>query len=71
MAKVTDKRKILANMAQCLVCKDVLFSYSTHDCRTCSCGNLTVDGGTSYLKRSFKTNKWQELSIFEKGEPNV
>ena len=62
-----EYKKITTNMAQCLKCKEVLTSKSTHDFVTCSCGNLSVDGGTSYLKRSFKDMKqWRELSTFEK-----
>ena len=58
-------RKILLNVAQCKKCKDVIVSRTTHDFRVCSCGNLAVDGGNSYLKRSFKTKDWTELSIYK------
>ena len=30
---------------KCPVCKDIVFSRTTHDFRYCSCGNLFVDGG--------------------------
>ena len=61
---IFDKRIILRNMAQCLVCKDVISSEHEHDYQECSCGRLAVDGGTSYLKRSFANHrKWKELSV--------
>ena len=35
---------------KCLKCKDVIYSRAIHDFRWCSCGNMAVDGGFSYLK---------------------
>lgn len=43
--------KIIRNAAGCLLCGDVIESETTHDFRTCSCGNLSVDGGLEYIKR--------------------
>ena len=40
------------NAAKCLVCGDVLVSRTRHDFKTCQCGNLSVDGGEDYVKRS-------------------
>lgn len=59
-----DKR-IIRNMAQCLKCKDVITSYHTHDYKTCTCGEMSVDGGTSCLKRSGEIYNCKELSIYE------
>jgi hypothetical protein len=57
------KKKIKINKAQCLICKDVLESKSVHDFKTCSCGNLSVDGGLDYLRRCYiDVNKVKELS---------
>ena len=54
---------IVKNQAQCLACNDIVESKSGHDFRTCSCGNLSVDGGKNYLRRAFKENDtWIELS---------
>jgi len=58
-------RQIVRNMAQCLKCKDVITSYHTHDYKTCTCGELSVDGGTSYLKRSGEISNCKELSIYD------
>jgi hypothetical protein len=43
--------RIVRNSARCLICGDHLESRERHDRRTCSCGNLTVDGGRDYLRR--------------------
>lgn len=46
------QKRILRNRARCLECGDVVESKTRHDFKTCSCGNLSVDGGHDYLKRS-------------------
>jgi hypothetical protein len=35
---------------KCLLCEDVIQSQYRHDFVTCKCGNLSVDGGVSYLR---------------------
>ncbi len=58
--------KIKENKAQCLLCKDIIESKYRHDFVTCSCGNLSVDGGKDYIKRSVEnTNGWVDLSTTE------
>lgn len=55
---------ILRNRAQCLRCGDVIESKSVHDFVTCSCGNLSVDGGHDYLKRSILNHdEYQDMSV--------
>ena len=51
-------------MAKCLKCGDIIESRHTHDYVMCSCGNLAVDGGKDYCKRSFRDgeNSWIDLS---------
>ena len=48
--------KIKSNKIKCKVCGDVIESTTIHDFEWCSCGNCGVDGGTSYLKRAFRTD---------------
>lgn len=48
--------KIKSNKIKCKVCGDVIESTTVHDFEWCSCGNCAVDGGTSYLKRAFRTD---------------
>jgi hypothetical protein len=42
---------ILINAIRCLKCQDLIVSLHIHDHKWCSCGNVAVDGGKSYLKR--------------------
>ncbi|MEP3295799.1 MAG: hypothetical protein ABJN34_08520 [Litoreibacter sp.] len=44
-------KKIIQNSARCLKCGDEVESKTVYDTQSCSCGNLTVDGGSEYLKR--------------------
>jgi hypothetical protein len=69
--------KIVKNAAKCTRCGDVIESKHTHDFQWCSCGAIAVDGGKSYLKRSFKNSpadiedmsEWEEIEIPDKPEP--
>jgi len=59
--------KILRNRAKCLICGEILESKHRHDFKTCKCGNLSVDGGKDYIKRSVKyIDKYRDLSKVEK-----
>jgi hypothetical protein len=49
---VTDE-VIVRNSAKCLACGDEIESKHRHDYVTCSCGAISVDGGTAYLKRGW------------------
>ena len=46
-----DFGKMTRNRAACPECEDVLESTHRHDLKTCSCGNLSIDGGLAYAKR--------------------
>ena len=59
------KRTILRNRVKCLMCGDTIESRHRHDFVPCSCGNVAVDGGLDYIKRSFKTGQFTELSEFK------
>jgi len=50
------------NKARCDCCGDVLVSEHRHDFRSCSCGNLSVDGGSAYVRRFWRDGPWTELS---------
>jgi poly-beta-hydroxyalkanoate depolymerase len=43
---------VITNKAQCRLCEDIIESKSRHDYVRCSCGEIAVDGGTDYRKRS-------------------
>ena len=58
--------KIIENSAKCLKCGDKIVSKHRHDYVTCSCGNISVDGGLDYCRRSFKEmDTWIDTSIWE------
>ena len=58
-------RKLIVNKAQCLDCNDTIESMYRHDFVTCSCGNMSVDGGWDYAKRLWKNDNCKELSVYE------
>ena len=62
--------KIIENSAKCLKCGDKIVSKHRHDYVTCSCGNVSVDGGLDYCRRSFKEmDTWIDTSIWEEDLP--
>jgi len=44
---------ILLNMAQCRICKDIIYSKNRYDFRRCSCERIFIDGGSDYMRRGF------------------
>lgn len=63
-----SQTKILSNEAKCGVCGEVITSTHRHDFVTCTCGNLSVDGGLDYLKRCGNLDDYVELSTFAEEE---
>ena len=62
-------QKIIKNQVKCLKCGDIIESKNRHDFVTCSCGNVSVDGGKDYLRRTFHNkDDYEELSIIENTE---
>lgn len=57
--------KLKRNRAICLICGDVIESKFVHDFATCSCGNLSVDGGLEYAGRTFLSSKWRDMCEYE------
>lgn len=43
---------IVRNSAKCRLCDDEVESKHVHDFVTCKCGEISVDGGHDYFKRS-------------------
>jgi len=52
---------IISNQVECIICGDRPFSGHRHDYKSCKCGNVSVDGGQSYLRRV--GNSYEEQSI--------
>lgn len=60
---IKTREKVLVNKAQCKLCDDVIESTSNHDFNYCSCGEIFVDGGLSYLRRGARSfNNFIDLS---------
>lgn len=55
---------ILRNAARCLKCNEVIESKHRHDFVTCSCGNISVDGGKEYLRRVGTLKDYEEMSEY-------
>lgn len=57
---------VITNKAKCNICGDIIESKHVHDFKTCSCGNVSVDGGRDYLRRCYKKDKdsYTELSEY-------
>ena len=63
-------KRIIENSAKCLKCGDKIVSKHRNDYITCSCGNVSVDGGLDYCRRSFKEmDTWIDTSIWEEDLP--
>jgi len=65
---IKDRRKlhigdIYLNRAKCVHCNTTIISRHRHDYVTCNCGNLSVDGGSWYIRRSFDTDDYIECLI--------
>lgn len=64
--------RLVRNQAKCLDCGDTVVSLHRHDFVTCSCGALSVDGGTTYARRLFRDGaRVEELSIYTDAAPSA
>lgn len=51
------------NAARCLHCGDIIISRYRHDFVSCSCRDISVDGGAEYVKRSYMPGaQWEEIT---------
>jgi len=57
-------RKILRNMLKCLNCNDIIESKHVHDFVWCSCKNVFIDVGTSYVRYGGKMDGIQLLNVY-------
>ena len=58
----TQDEVILINRARCVRCNQVVESETRHHFALCWCGQMSVDGGTHYLRRGgdFIEESWVE-----------
>ena len=63
-------KRITKNSIKCNLCQDIIVSNHTHDFVSCKCGCCSVDGGNSYLKRSYthSIDDFTELSEYKEIE---
>lgn len=62
---------ILRNSAKCLECGDEIESRYRHNYKSCSCGNVFVDGGFDYIRQGAKDMaKYANTSIEMKKDSN-
>ena len=47
--------KIIVNKVRCKRCDSIIESKNVHDFQRCSCGAITIDGGTDYQRTSWPT----------------
>lgn len=60
-----EEKRIVCNRAKCLDCGDIIISKHRHDFVKCTCGNLAVDGGESYLRRlSTPKRNFEEMTVY-------
>ena len=60
-----EPQKLTRNAVRCLRCNDQIESKHRHDFVTCSCGNISVDGGLAYQRLAGKAlddGSWADLS---------
>ena len=59
-------QQIRTNKVKCKKCGDIIESIDVHDFKWCSCGTVTVDFGSEYLRRVENEEDFEELSHFIK-----
>ena len=57
---------IFENAARCKKCGDYIRSNHVHDFVTCSCGAVSVDGGSWYCKRSGNPEDYENIIVIYK-----
>jgi hypothetical protein len=65
---------IWINAAICHKCAEYVRSRNVHDFVTCRCGNISVDGGSYYAKRSFEDrtgSSWTDIVVPYKESTNA
>lgn len=66
------ERRLTRNAARCNACGDTIESTHRHDCRSCKCGAIFVDGGLAYMRRGWSGEAgFTELSEYEEPAPTT
>ena len=54
-------KKSIKNAFKCLYRNDIIESKHQHDFTTCQCGEMSIDGGTSYIRLIGDLDMMQEI----------
>lgn len=54
---------IKVNALVCPACGDKIFSRAHHDFHSCTCGDISVDGGFEYLRVAFKETPPKSIEL--------
>ena len=57
----------IRNRARCKKCGDIIESEYRYDFVTCTCGDISVDGGNDYLRRCGNPEDFEEMNNINKG----
>ena len=60
----TEGKGLRVNAIECPACHETLYSRARHDYRTCSCGEVAVDGGFDYIRVAFKKQEPIEKEVW-------
>lgn len=52
------------NASKCDICGSDIESKHRHDRASCTCGNVSVDGGLSYVRRVFCTREFTDACLW-------
>jgi hypothetical protein len=64
----SPEKYLYRNAAKCKGCLEILESTYRHDFVSCSCGNLSVDGGHDYPRRVFGQYGFEDMNVYIGGE---
>ncbi|MRX83958.1 hypothetical protein [Eggerthella guodeyinii] len=55
---------VVLNQLRCGICGEFVESTTRHDFKMCSCGNVGVDGGHDYARRTHRTGRYIDFCVF-------
>ena len=65
-------KKLIKNKWKCLYCNDIIESKHQHHFISCKCGEMSIDGGTSYIRLIGDLDMMQDMceyvDVWEDGD---
>ena len=63
-------QKVIKNAGYCKVCDEEIESVSRHDFKSCTCGNIFVDGGHHYTRHGVEqAGQYENRSVYSTETP--